>query len=977
MATTEPYADDETAVSTSTKTASEPTSSSPGAAPPVGIGPLLEKDPEEAIKLTDQFWEDCEPMVAEYSARWKANEKRREGVIGVQVVKPDPDRAEWKVWAPPGAARVPPTFNQAARLARRLKANLFVDEPLPEVTPGGASDSDKPDAAEFQTRILQDVCTSSKFNVPEIGEAAVDKAITFDSGFVRVIIDPKGSGSRPRTIEASQAATTVDDALYIDPEETQPQPPPYVTRYVRKDGTLSDDPAEAALEWLPGLRYEHLTGRNLRPIPATATSIEDCDGIIIRTPVKLGDLRKQYRDAIDALSTDELWELVGSRPNKASELAPAHVVDAKTQRKDEEPPPDHVNVIVTMVYMGENGAYPAGAYFVSAGKKFLLHRQKWQIIVNETPETLPIPIAHFKGWSEGRDTFYGYHLMHFLGPGNEVRAAAIGGAIEHIDRFNRRKIFYTPQSLFQPKANPAAMGVMVPIQQGSKPQVEEFPDYPKIGMEILQFATGENNDESGLLPIAQGQTDPSVTSGLHAQKVIEQVNIGLGDIKRSTNKGVIQLWTIASAFIRGYFTIPQQIRFRGDDQEYKQQDFSGVDLADAKDVRIMKGSFTMLAPSAKLAVAEYMRKLNLITDDQLRRMAAGNIGGLMGIQDDPALLRIRRQIALWEKGPPKAQHPAEPMPDSYPGETVQIGAQGTMAPAVPEMPAQDPAIVGSIPPAVPQTDPMMIAGAQIFAAVPNDEEPAVAQIRFQELSRSMCSKKYDRQPKPWRNVFDAEYQRMRKAAGVGTAAESAANQAAAQKAQQDATLAQEQAKTQAQLQLEQLKQQNQLALAQLKSQETLQLEALRAQNALALEKLRLEHESAMKNAELSATGDGSAEAMAKVEQKRMELEAEAEANRAKLAQEFELEREKIAANMVIEREKMEHSNKLENQKLTQSGKIELKKAQMAANPAEAAEVSLEPVKKRIEIFRDDQGKITGAEIIPEPAEETAPTQKEA
>jgi hypothetical protein len=951
----EEWGDETTAASTSTKTSKEQgDSESAGAAElPVGEGPLLEKDREGVVKLLNRFWEDTEPLLGEYRARWKANGKRREGVIGVTVVKPDPDKAEWKVWAPPGAARVPPTFNQPARLARRLVSNLFQDKPLPEVTPGGASDNDKPDAAEFQTRILQDVCTSSKFNVPEMAEKAVDKACTFDSAFVRVWVDPKGGGSRPRTIMASKAAVTVDDALYVDGDGSTPQEPPYITRYVKAGDELTDDPRLAEREWLPGLRHERLTGLNLRPIPATATELEECDGVIIRTPAKLGDLRKQYPEAIAELDNEQLWELVGQRPKNSQDVTegqPASVTSKKND--DDEPPGDDVEVIVTMCYMGETATYPAGAYVVAAGEKFLLHRQKWEILVNEVPETLPIPIAHFKGWEEGKDTFYGYHLMHFLGPGQEVRAAALGGAIEHIDRFNRRKVFYTPQTLFQAKMAPASTGVMVPVQQGSEPKVEQFPEYPRIGLEILNLATNELNDESGLQAIAQGMTDPTVQSGLHAQKIIEQVNIGLGGIKRSTEKGVERLWTIAAAFIRGYYTVPQQIRFRGDDQEHKQKDFSAVDMSDAKDVRIMKGSFTMLAPSAKLAVAEYMRKLNLIDDNQLRRMAGGNIGGLMGIQDDPAMLRIRRQISLWEDGPPKSEHPSEPLPDEYPGETAIEEPQN--APAMDPMvdpaaieaaegPVSDPAVIGSIAPAGPPApDPMVLAGQQIFRPVPNDIEPAIAQVRFRELSQAMCSKKYERQPEVWRQVFDAEYDRMRKAAGVTTAEEASQAQAqaaeAAKKAEAEKSQMEAQAKTQGDLQL-----------AQLKSQEAMQLEALRAQNALDLEKLRLEHESLMKELELqNQSGEADAGA-ADIEKKRLEIEQKMVEAEARLRQDYDLAVMKMKQEATLAREK-----------LSLEQKHALRVEKVKANPG----LELTTEAKELRIVRNAAGQITGAEIVP-------------
>lgn len=658
--------DDVTAVSTSTLE-SESDRDESTELEPAGTGPLLEKSEEEVCKLMDSAWTDLDEWMAPYIARWKANAMRRAGVIGVHVVKAHPDRNEYRVWAPPGASKVPPTFNQAARLCRRLVSNIFVDKPLAEATPGSATDNDDPDAAEFQTRILQDLCLSPQFDVPRISARAVGTACTYDSAFVRVYVDPKGGGRRPRSIMASKDAMTVKDALYVDGDDVTPQRGPYVTRYVKAlaspgvpgDEGLTDDPSQAELEWLPGLRSEKLTGMNLRPISKECTDIETAPGVVIRAGIPLGKLRNQY-PAIDAMTPEELWELSGQRPgNLGAVLRPDQQQAPEKKKEDEEPPPDKTLIIVTTIYMADGGEYPWGAYAVMAGTKKLLHRQEWAATVNGVKEALPIPVGQFKGFEEGEDDFFGIHLMHLLGPGNEVRAAALGGAIEHMDRFNRRKVFYSPQTLFQPKVAQAQTGVMVPIAQGTQPKVEEMPDFPEVGMLIFDRATAENSDESGLQPIAQGQTDASVQSGLHAQKIVEQVNVGLSDIKQSTEGGIVRLWTVASLLARAFFSVPMQVQFRGDDQEYKQKEWSAADLANVKDVRILKGSFTMLAPSAKLAVAEYMAKLGVIDPIQLKLMAAGNIGGLMGLQDDPAVVRIRRQLSRWYAGPPKAESPEE------------------------------------------------------------------------------------------------------------------------------------------------------------------------------------------------------------------------------------------------------------------------------------------------------------------------------
>lgn len=706
------------------------------------LGPLMTKSPEDAAKLLRKMWDDQDDLMAEPQARWVANRKRRKGMIGVHIIKPDKDRAEYKVWSPPGASKVPPTFNQAARLCRRLVAQLFADPPIPECTPGDAAGNTEPDAAEFSTRILQDVMSSPVFNAVKTARRAVDRGCTYDSGFVRLYVDPKGGGHKPKQILASSAATSVADATHIqqpsaaDPTgQTMveiPQPKPYTLRYVRPDQTITDDPAEADLQWLPAVKPDLFTGRQGRFLPSTAKDIDEADGFMISTFRPLSEVRDTYPE-LASLSPDQWWELVNYRPGKWKALVPTHLRDLKTPQKEaDKPPPDEALVLVTCAYLKQAGSYPKGCYICVAGKDRLAHRQSWTVEVNGVEEGLEIPIAQFKGFEEGEDDPFGYGLMHLLGPGNEVRAAALGNAIEHLDRFNRRKVFYTPNSLFQAKSGTAAMGVYIPIQDGSEPKPEVVPEYPTVGMDILDRATGEMTDESGLQLPAQGMTDPNVKSGLHAQTLIEQVSIGLSDIKQATEDGFIRMSRITLQLIRAFFTEPQMIRYRGDDQRYKYREWSSVDLSDAKDVRILKGSFSMLAPTAKLAVAQFMFTLGLIDQWQLKQMAGGNIGGTLGLQDDPALLRIRRQLEDFLEGPP------EP-------EGVETGAEQ------PTDESQWPAIL-----------------ADIFKRFPNDMDQTIATTRYREISKVMCSTKYERKPASWRAGLEAEYEQMRYYAGVGT-----------------------------------------------------------------------------------------------------------------------------------------------------------------------------------------------------------------
>jgi len=743
------------------------------------LGPLMDElDEEKVAKGLRKLWDSKDPDMAPRLARWKANGRRRAGAIGVHVIKSDPDKNEYRVWAPPGSARVPPTFNQAARLCRRLKSNLIVDKPIPECTPGSASDNSDPDAAEFATRVLLDVGSAAKHNTIKLATRAIDKMMTYDSGFVREFVDPKGGGNRPKAIKASMAATNVSNAAWIDEENQVPQPGPFVTRYVKAaapveggtpnlpdepaqavDPELTDDPALAELEWLPALRGEVFTGKHLRFIPDTATDIDDAEGVIMSCYKSLDYVRELVPEKIDALSVDQLWELVGQRPGTTKDLLPSHMrndaAKANVTEDKAAPPPGESQVLLTWLYMVQGPTYPKGCYIMSAGEKHLLHRQTWMAEINGVEEPLEIPIAQFGGFEEGEDDPYKLGLMHFLGPGNEIRGAALGGAIEHLDRFNRRKVFYSPDTLFQPKSATAPMGTNMPVAQGSKPATEDVPEYPAVGMDILDRASMEMSDESGLQPVAQGQTDPTVQSGLHAQRIIEQVSVGLADIKQSTEEGFIRLWRIQLQLLRAYFTVPQLVKFRGDDQEYKLQEWTAADLGDTRDVRILPGSFTMLAPSAKMAVAEYMLSIGLIDAPQLKYLAGGNIGGLLGVQDDPALLRIRRQLNRYLKGPPKlppeaTQAPA-PVPDIAP-------AEGVPLPPTPEQLAYQPVL------------------ADIFTPMPNDADTEIAKTRYREISRTMCGTKHHKFPPAWRAGLDAEYAKAKFEAGMGTVADGIAAQ---------------------------------------------------------------------------------------------------------------------------------------------------------------------------------------------------------
>jgi hypothetical protein len=153
----------------------------------------------------------------------------------------------------------------------------------------------------------------------------------------------------------------------------------------------------------------------------------------------------------------------------------------------------------------------------------------------------------------------------------------------------------------------------------------------------------------------------------------------------------------------------------------------------------------MLTPSAKAALAEHLATIqvppgSLLTALELKRLAIGNVGGLIGMQDDPHRNRIRRQISKWVDGPPQGWRPPQPQ------------VQGVDEQGQPQL--------GPPPP-----DPIL---AGIFAPLPVDDEPSVAQVRHDELARCVSGTKFQKWAPEWQQGILAEYDRARKAAGVLT-----------------------------------------------------------------------------------------------------------------------------------------------------------------------------------------------------------------
>jgi hypothetical protein len=674
---------------------------------------LLDMEEEKAAKRMYKEWNDSRKYVKRHIEQWKVNQARTQGFTGVRLVKV---KDEQQFYAPMGAVPSMMGMNKGARLKRRVRAHVFADKPHPHVEPA-TNTSEGRDQAEFSTRALMVLGGEGELNIPLRAAHAFDLAGDYGSGFLKVWVNDTAR-QEPVKVQVRPGATSLEDA-YVDPMTGLTYVGDLVDRYLTEDDQLTEDVAEAKLDWVPGMDIEYLTGKHVRFIPHTAEDVWDAEGVQIGAMVPLGRLKSMFPEIRD-LDDEELQNLVGNRPAHSKDLMPVGQKDTLSQKVK-----DEAMVFVLTRFHRSCYEYPKGAYLIACSDDKILYRGEWWDDTNNLP--LDIPVSQFKQFFD-EDNPYGKGIMEFLGPGNEIRAQILGTMLEHMDRFRNRKTFIPLNSNLQAKQLQSPTATAISIAPGGQPFYEEFPDFPQALEKFFDFTTEDLNDESTLQETAQGLAPASVRSGKQGEQIIAQTHVGLSDLRDNTERGLIRVWRIMLQQARAFYTVPQRIAWVGEDGQYKEKNWMGADLGNATDVRLARGSFTMLPPEMKAQQAAQWGQMGLLQQQQAISIVMGNVGPQLGIQDEPHRQRVRRQISQWENGPPEGFSPINP----------QTGQ--------------------------PQPNPL-------FLPLPVDEEPPIAALRAYELGNAVSGLKFLQFDPGWQQGLVQEYMRMRRAAGIMTVQE--------------------------------------------------------------------------------------------------------------------------------------------------------------------------------------------------------------
>lgn len=736
-------------------------------------GPLLdEKDPVKVCKAIVKIRDRRKKSRSRRAAKWKRNALWRDGHRHVTLTRKED---QWEATVPLGMANAPPLPNKCDRIARRMTNTLLSDDPVPEAEPASDSPDDR-DAAEHSTRVLKIEGGESGYNMVGLTKRASDKASTFASSFAYWRIDPTGGGRVAKSCLAHPKAIAYEspEQVVLDPETGQgvQDSREYVEKFIKPDGTLTDVELEADFAWLPSIEPELMTGHNVLFLPEKVDGIGTAKGVHLLLSTTLGDLKDVYPDVMAKLPKDDIKKIVNWRPDGWKDALPDYI-EVQDLINDEGEPEDESIVFTMCVIYKSHGLYPKGA-FVCCADDVLFAQEEWSFEI-ETPkgkrlELMELPISQCRQQDDNvTDDPYGIAICEKLGPMDEIRAQVYLYAIEHLHRFANPHTFLPDGSIVQPKQLRRRNGEPIYVNPQGKPEVENVPEFPEVGNNLREEMTAEENDESSLQQAAQGVEDPSVESGIHARTIVEEAQKGLAQIRTNLADFYVRSNRIVLQLMRVFYSTERMLKYEADDGSYKEEAWTGADLKSTRDVKIARGSFTMMGTSAKRQMALDEIQTGVITPEEYQQLMSSSLAPVLGLQDNPYRMKIRGELAAWRKGPSK--------------EVLELIAQYEKFEEIQSAALQVAGSIGADPAAAAMAPPPPIPSP--FRRVPSDLEPSVAQMRHYELARAQQSKKFQQFPPAWQMTLVQEYEQMRQAAGVSTVAE----QAAAAQVQQQQELA--------------------------------------------------------------------------------------------------------------------------------------------------------------------------------------------
>ncbi len=735
---------------------------------------LAESDPDACIARQVAIWEAQDPAIRALKPYWDRNRLWYRGIRGVRLRPLSRELYDTvELWVAPGAFDQPTVMNRVPDLIERLGAHMFQDPPVPCGEPTSDSDEDK-NACEFAERLLTAIGSEGERNDQLFYRLSFAKSSIWTSVFSYQYIDPQGSAPQPVQIDAHPQAMQADTA-HLAPDGSEYNGP-WVQKFVGEDGSLSDEqPPQPKTQFGPKLCRKLLTPLSVRLIPDSAQSIADATGVQILSLTTVGQLKDQYPDDTASLTKEDWDAVVAWKPEAARWIAPGYLRRSKawsSPMHDDMGMVDDSAVAVQLATIYKaHPRYPRGAYILSAGKTALLYAQPWQATYKgpdgaDRTEDLELPVSQCRQlFDPDHDNPYGDCVVAHLGPIAEVKGSIVLGWLDHLDRFLHPIQWVPLGSNVQLDALAARDGSPQYFNAAGQPSTEAIPPFLPDGIQFYGMAESAENDITGLYAPAEGNAAPA-DSGVKVNAEIGQSMVNLSQIRQNLADYIERDWRIAMQLLRGFTPSSMRLKYVTDDGKYTEQAWCGADLQGVASMKVGLGSFTQRTPEQKQQLMNEWTQAGYISPMDAKDMIQSNVRATIALDDDPYMMKIKREIAAFKAGPPQ-NWPLQLQ--AYQAKvTAQATAQQQAAQLHQRVAAQSQALGTQPPPQVAPVPPL----TGPFMQSPTDDQPDIAKMRFYMLGRLLASTAFSNAQDPqWKETAHAEFLRAKAASGAITLAE--------------------------------------------------------------------------------------------------------------------------------------------------------------------------------------------------------------
>lgn len=734
-----------------------------------GLGPLLEEDDATVFKTIHELVLRQEVIAKNHLEQDKHWTRVKLGYPWSELKKDD-NKDTYKAVLPygTGAYSVQAVPNKSLDLVNKASEALLVDFAQPQPKPLDDSEEAQGSASMADKFLTQDGGVNGT-NDQDLWYRATDKALTCASSYVHVWTDPTGNGSVPLQIKAHPQAVSPDNPL-VGPDGMPTVD--YILRYVTPTQQFTDDPTQAAPQWLPRLRADVLGREHIRVFPESR-DVRGAEKVILLWYETVGELKRRLPETVGQMDDDEIKDLCDWTPPRYLVLLPPF---QRTRWKlsngtehEKSGTNDERIIFFYWVYQRATPEHPKGAELILSGANTGTSLDKKLLSFDaevtssdgsgpkKDPRSMKIPVAQVRPRSDAdeRDPS-GTHYIGLFGGANEFNATLATNFLEAIDQI-LHPVTYIPSTspvegwqITEARASGDHITILSP---NDKPTFGQVNPLPAGFLDVMAWGTNQVESIASINKPLQGSNDQQEVSGVARQIAVQEARIGLNRMQQAVNGALEDYWDIKLERCQRDFHVPQQLRFVGEDGAYKQEEFSGENFSLVGEVSIQTGTGTMMAPEAKVGYAGELLKMGLLSPADAADAARPTYADTLGLPDSPHQQFVERSIAAWNKGPTpqwlQAQQQYVAQMQQY--QQLQQQTQQTLA-AVQQQHAQ-----GNMVPPPPMLPPPPPAPWSPFAPRPNDGEMQIASIWANRLSQVISSVKFDTMPPPWQQVLVDRY----------------------------------------------------------------------------------------------------------------------------------------------------------------------------------------------------------------------------